>query len=119
MVIEHLAALKPVRTKVPPALARLLVSDRRHLVPVVMCEKGLGMWDMVWAYMHPKLAQEHPEMRPSKRIVPATVLYNDADRREFIGAGAAAGLAVSKAPLRFPFPPFPQAPATSYCYLEP
>ena len=59
------------------------------------CEKGLAVWDWAWKYWHPKYALDHPEMKPSKRVIPASILYNDADRREFIGAGAAAGLAVS------------------------
>lgn len=53
------------------------------------------MWDWVWKFWNPKYSLDHPEMRPSKRMIPASILYNDADRREFIGAGAAAGLAVS------------------------
>ena len=75
-----------------------VITDQSADVSAVACEKGLAVWDWTWKYWHPKYALDHPEMKPSKRVIPASILYNDADRREFIGAGAAAGLAVSMLP---------------------
>ena len=71
------------------------VTDAPLELAAVACEKGLAVWDWAWKFWNPRYSLDHPEMKPSKRMIPASILYNDADRREFIGAGAAAGLAVS------------------------
>ncbi|KAK9831020.1 hypothetical protein WJX74_000332 [Apatococcus lobatus] len=101
LIIKYLGTLAGITSNVamgPEAPMVHLGASVAHVIThavAVACEKGLAVWDWVWKYWHPKYALDHPEMKPSKRIVPASILYNDADRREFIGAGAAAGLAAA------------------------